>query len=189
MKAKLLILITCLLTAQQDHINFRVPGEVYAMKQPKDLDCWITETTMMLYWKVGQELEIDTVASKLGEPWHSLYLTNGGLHFDQQDQYINLIGLRSEPPANYILEAYLDMMKSYGPLWITTGNGFSSHARLLIGIEGDGSYEQTEFIFIDPIKGKEVHQNALKFMHEFEKEAFVANEDVFEIYRLQFHHF
>ena len=57
---------------------------------------------------------------------------------------------------------YVDLVKKYGPLWITTDSAsrlgvFSPHARILKKITGTGTPDGvgTEFTFIDPADGLE----------------------------------
>lgn len=168
--------------------EYQVPGQVPLLQQPKDMDCWITVTTMLWSWRDQKAYTIDAVAKKLGKPWSKYYTANSGLNFNEQKPFIKAAGFTSEPPANYMLEGYLDFLKQYGPLWITTGNGFVAHARLLTGIEGDGSYEKSTFIFINPSNGKIERQNALEFVLEFEEEAIIANEENWEQFRIQIIH-
>lgn len=187
----LLLLRTLLINAQTtDTIHYRVPGKVPVVRQPKDMDCWITITTMLYSWRDKKTYTVSQVADKLGLPWKQYYKNNIGLPSRAQDSFINVTKLRTEPPANYTLEAYLELLQKHGPLWITTGDGWvSAHARLLIGMEGrKGDYANTSFIFIDPFEGKVVAQKGTSFFAEFEEEAkeFVKRKLEF---RLQIIHF
>lgn len=184
----LIIFLPAVVFSQKDTI-YMVPEKVPIIQQPKKMDCWITVTTMMLSWKDGKTYSIEDVITKLGEPWNGYYRNNTGLTFEEQDDFIGKVGMVGEPPANYLLKAYLDFLKKHGPLWITTGDGFNAHARLLIGIEGDGSYNHSDFVFINPDPGKVERQNALDFVKEFEAEAYAANEYNWERLRIQIYHF
>lgn len=191
MLTRLIIVITFLpfwLFAQQK-IDYRVPGKIPELKQPKDMDCWITTATMMLSWRDQENYSIDDALNYLSDTiWHHYYENNIGLQNEEQEKFVQALGLREEPPANYMLEAYVDFLKSYGPLWITTGH--LAHARVLVGVKGDGSYENSSCIFIDPISGKEKDQNALEFVLEFEKEARLLVEYFPEReFRIQIYHF
>lgn len=175
-------------------IKVLVPGYLEPMKQPKSLDCWLTVTTMMYAWKQGQPMTLADVSKELGEPWNSLYLSNKGLPYEDKENFINQVGFNSEPPANHMIEAYVGWLKSHGPIWVTTSskpNGMSAHAKLLIGVYGDGSYEKTFFRFIDPAKGMIITQTALRFSQEFENEAryFVSNPNLADAdFRIQVIH-
>lgn len=186
-----LMLYCCwsLLATAQDSIIYEVEGAIPKLKQEKSMDCWITVTTMMFSWKEDTIYSVKEFANRLGSPWIEYYETNTGLTFEKQDEFIFQIGMKSEPPANYMLEAYIDLLKLYGPLWITTGDGFSAHARLLYSIRGDGSYDKSSFAFIDPACGEIVIQNAKRFFQEFEEEVIIANEENWERLRIQIYHF
>lgn len=136
----------------QDTGGFVLRGRIPVLSQPKSMDCWITVVAMMLSWKDGKSYSVAETADKLGDPWKFYFETNTGLPFEDQTKFIRLLQLHGEPPANYISRAYLDFLKAYGPLWITTGDGFSAHARLLIGIEeqDSGGRKEEMYIFIDP---------------------------------------
>ena|ERR1700722_16561714 len=89
-----------------------------------------------------------------------------------------------EPPANYTLTAYIEMLRSCGPLWIITGDGISAHARLLVGVYGKeltenaNTYQNTLFEFIDPLSGTYEYESAMAFSEEFEREARVTTDQV-----------
>jgi len=171
------ILISSEINAQDSVLRFELPGKIVPLKQQSNMDCWITVATMMLSWRDGINYSVDSLAHKLGDPWKLYYELDTGLPAKEQNNFINLLGLRSEPPANYLLSAYLDMLKTFGPLWIITGDEFGAHARLLYGIEGNRSYDNSSFLFIDPLKGIMSKQNSLAFFKEFEEEARVANRE------------
>ena len=182
-------LFLSLYSLSQDSVIYEVSGKIPKLKQEKSMDCWITVTTMMFSWKEDTVYSVNEFVKKIGSPWIEYYESNSGLTFDKQDDFIFQMGMKSEPPANYMLEAYIIFLKSHGPLWITTGDGFSAHARLLYSIVGDGSYDKSSFIFIDPASGNTVTQNAMSFFKEFEEEAIVANEEGWEQLRIQIYHF
>lgn len=144
---------------------------------------------MMLSWRDKKSYTIEEVASKLGSPWKQYFENNTGLNERDQESFTKIIGFSSLPPANHLMVVYLDLLKKHGPVWITTGDGFSAHARVLIAVEGDGDYSTTQFVFIDPLKGQVERQDALSFMKEYEREAYVANEDRWERLRIQIYFF
>lgn len=150
--------------------------DIESIKQPSSMSCWATVYTMMFSWKHGESMDIEQAISKLGEPWMSYYKSDTGLPGGQETEFANSAGLKKEPPANYSLDGFLKMLKNHGPLWIATGDGIMSHARLMIGASGDKSYQNTKFTFIDPQTGEYNQQQALKFFEDFEKEArFIVN--------------
>ncbi len=182
----------------KDSIDFRI-NNVPVLKQPKSQDCWATVITMLVLWKVNSiksdkkysKKETKKVISQTieayGSKWHDLYKNNEGLSIAQKDTLLNQVGFESEPPANHIIEFYIDKLKSEGPLWITTSTepkGLNSHAKLLIGIKGDMTYENTFFEFIDPLYGKIVNQRAIKFVKEFENEAIYIVQELIGVKKM-----
>jgi hypothetical protein len=154
-----------------------VSHSVEPIRQTSAMSCWATVFTMMDSWKNGHRNSTVEVVTELGDPWIGYYLEDEGLPASEQKSFVSKVNMHSSPPANYTLEAYVKMLKEKGPLWIVTGDGLSSHARLLIGIYGNaaasgiGAYEQTTFEFIDPLTGTYSYSTGLEFVNHFEAEA------------------
>ncbi|TFF36318.1 papain-like cysteine protease family protein [Mucilaginibacter psychrotolerans] len=173
----------------QEHIKpYNVPGKMAGIKQPTEMACWITVYTIMTNWKDGKSATVAQTADALGEPWLTYFKTDTGLPPDDEQKFMKQGGLKSEPPASYMLIAYADWLKQHGPVWIVTGGLRGRHARLLTGIDGDGTYDKTDFIFIDPATGTTVKENARKFFDKYEREAKLANIYNWELH-LQIFHF
>jgi hypothetical protein len=107
-----------------------------------------------------------------------MYLVDDkGLPGGQELSFVNAVGLHAMPPASYPLTDFRKLLRNKGPVWINTGDGFHSHARLLVGIYGvdesekRATYEGTILEFVDPDSGEYVYKPALKFYEEFEQEA------------------
>jgi len=178
------------IAAAQEQIKpYHIPGKMQAIKQPKSMDCWITVMTMMINWRDSSSYSVEDIAKRLGSPWDIYYMTNAGLPESDQKKFMLRTGLHAEPPANYLLSAYRDLLEKNGPLWVVTGTILGAHARLLIGIDGSGNYDSTDLIFIDPMSGTTVKENAKKFLDKFETEAKLANEEDWENLRVQIYHF
>lgn len=154
-----------------------VSHSVNPIRQTSAMSCWAAVYSMMDSWKSNRKRTTSEVIAELGEPWTDYYLKDQGLPANQQRKFISTVDMKSLPPASYSLEAYIEMLSEKGPLWIVTGDGLSSHARLLIGIYGSGkksgieAYRDTTFEFIDPIDGSYSYSNALDFVNSFESEA------------------
>lgn len=182
----------------QKDFNFRVEGNLVKMKQPKSNDCWATVTTMMYCWKDNKAYTIEDVLKKHGEGWVRLFKENKGLSAEKKIEFLQLVGFKSLPPANHLLEVYIELMQQYGPVWVTTSSTasqFSPHAQLLIGAEvkyddkGDIDYKKSKVLFIDPLKGKVKKQTAWDFAHEFENEArYIVDNHIDMDFRIQILH-
>ncbi len=182
----------------QKDFNFRVEGNLVKMKQPKSNDCWATVTAMMYCWKDNKTYTIEEALGKHGESWVNLFRENSGLSAEEKIEFLRVVGFKSLPPANHMLEVYIELMQQHGPVWVTissTAKQFSPHAQLLIGVEvkydgkGDIDYKKSKVIFIDPLKGKVKKQTAWDFAHEFENEArYIVDNDIEMDFRIQILH-
>lgn len=167
-----------------DQARLEVPGsyrvvrhDVVPLRQIGAMDCWATVFTMIASWKDGQEYQVAEVMEALGSSYLEYWRENTGLPGGHELDFVSRTGMTARPPAAYFLQSYVEMLEDHGPLWIITGDGISSHAKLLVGIFGPtfeedlASYQKAVFEFIDPATGMYVYQPALEFMEEFEKEA------------------
>lgn len=150
---------------------------VTPLQQSSTMSCWATVYTMMKSWKDKSLFPVPTMMTKLGTPWDDYYLKDTGLPAGKEKDFVKVAGLKTELPANYTIKSYVEMLKEHGPLWIITGDGISSHARLLVGIYGNSNapgikaYEETIFEFIDPLFGVYRYESGQEFSQKFESEA------------------
>jgi hypothetical protein len=133
-------------------------GGVTPLQQPSGMACWATVTTMMASYRDGLAYavaDIPDVVAAAGDHYRDVYNADTGLSNADKGPFLAAMGLRAEPPATYIATAVYDMMSSYGPLWVTTDGGTldSVHARVVIGMGGDGSPAGTTMQIIDPGDG------------------------------------
>ena len=151
--------------------------DVIPIKQTGSMDCWATVYTMMISWRDKTDYTIASALSNLPDEYSEYYAKNRGLPGGQENAFVENAGMTARPPAAYFLFGYVNMLRDHGPLWIITGDGISSHAKLLIGIYGPSleekvsAYEKAIFEFIDPLNGSYEYQTAFNFMDDFEKEA------------------
>lgn len=148
--------------------------DVPAIKQSGPMNCWAATYAMLVSWKLRSATTERNAIQALGNPWLQHLVDGAGLPGGQELLFVQTAGLEAEPPANYTIEAIFEFLRTMGPLWIITGDGFSSHAQLMIGARGDKTYQGTHFIFIDPRDGKETQVAALQFFQDFEREAAVV---------------
>ncbi|WGD54157.1 papain-like cysteine protease family protein [Bradyrhizobium sp. CB1650] len=160
----------------------RVRLDVPVIKQPSPMSCWATVYAMMKSWKAGKPISIETAIAELGAPFTTYLADDHGLPGGQELAFVKAGGLHAMPPASYPLPVFRKLLRNSGPVWIITGDGITSHARLLIGIYGTdeaekrATYESTTMEFIDPASGTYVYEPALKFYEMFEREtAFIVD--------------
>jgi hypothetical protein len=169
-------------TNQASRLDFkdapvRIRLEVTPIKQDKKNNCWATVYAMMLSWKIGKPVSVDTAVMELGAPYTKYLSDDKGLPGGKEVTFVKAVGLRAMPPASYPLTDFRRILRTRGPVWINTGDGFRSHARLLIGLYGveetekRSTYENTILELIDPASGEYLYKPALKFYEEFEREA------------------
>lgn len=160
----------------------RIRLDVPVIAQPSPMSCWAAVYAMMKSWKAGKPVSIEAAIAELGAPFTTYLAEDRGLPGGQELAFVKAGGLRAIPPASYPLTMFRKLLRNSGPAWIITGDGITSHARLLIGIYGAeeaekmATYEGTTMEFIDPALGIYVYEPALKFFDMFEREtAFIVN--------------
>ena len=163
-----------------------VQGIVPKLKQPTDNTCWATAATMMMSWKRQQSMSITSVMTEAGATYLQKFNDNLPLLSNEKDDFITTLGMVGEPPASYPLQQYIDWLKTYGPLWITTDSNtatgkFSPHARILTRIEGSGNANDsgTTFVFNDPATGTERSEPFSDFLAAYEQMVTDNSGDLF----------
>lgn len=154
-------------TVPKDFVSLPVPG----IRQPKRMACWAATGAMMSAWREAKQPDVHGLLSHLGQQWITRYDDDSGLPPEDQERFAGALGLVVEPPQNFTTQAYKSMLRDRGPLWITTGDLFNSHARLLVGFVEGETLESTFLEFIDPSDGKRRYQAADDFHRQFEEEA------------------
>jgi hypothetical protein len=146
----------CLPVAAQQ-VNYVVPEPTFLIKQPKPNACWATAAAMLQSWKAKALLSIDKVVESADPTYLLVYKSDSGLSARDKAGFLNALHLHSEPPATYSAQALEAKLRLWGPLWVTTaepaGKNFSIHARVVMGITGDGSGSGTILIIADPDDG------------------------------------
>ena len=174
-----LFLISCIsLNAQTSGanrpFNYNIRGTVPVLRQPTNNTCWATVSTMMLSWRRNQSLTIATAMGLVGEPYLSLFNRNIGLSAQQKPALLRALGLVAEPPLNYEVAGFVNLFNQKAPLWITTdeGNDWADqaiHARIVIGVQGNGSVDGTFLTIIDPATGTSYRESFRSFATKYER--------------------
>jgi hypothetical protein len=163
-----------------DAMNYTVPNEnkIKRLNQPSDNTCWATVATMMYMWKKQREIGIGEMLNGLPNPAFITYFNNNEtINSKRKTEFLNSVFLKFEYPSSF-LPSYLESkLRAYGPLWVTTKEGsnddFSVHARICIGILGDGTVEGTFVKLIDPDGGKDTTENFDSFIREYEQASII----------------
>jgi hypothetical protein len=154
--------------------SYRVPGMVPPIRQPKSQACWATVTTMLYGWREAQSIPIETVLGQIGSKWLAKFQNNEPLMSGETAAFGAASGLQSEPPMSYSVDGWMQMLRVYGPLWVTTseipGHPFSMHARVMVGMTTDGTPGGTTVQIVDPGSGSEYAESLHDFWRKFEAE-------------------
>lgn len=148
--------------------GYSVPGIIPTIVQPTNHTCWAAAYTILASWKANMTLPIGTALSQVGPAWRSKFDADQGISPAEKSQFLRDAGLKAEPATNLTLAGWTSLLRSYGPLWVTTENAFGLHARILVGISGDGSDSKTLLSFVDPGTGTTGSEPFVTFVSNYE---------------------
>jgi hypothetical protein len=165
------------LTLNDVSFTYDVPGTVSPMSQPNDCACWATAATMLVAWRDQSSYTIEAVCDMAGPQFRTLLCDKKCIGRTDKEAFLQRLDLREEPPANYSVQGYLDMLRAYGPLWVTTDVVAGLHARIMTGMYGDGAPDNTYVSLIDPADGQRHQESFQHFVDNFEQVARDAAPD------------
>jgi len=148
-------------------VNYTVPGVFNILAQPSSMACWATVGAMMLSWRDKRSYSIDTAMAECGPKWEAVFKANTGLAAGDHAAFAKDAGLTSEPLMSYPADTWEKMLRASGPLAVVTAIPFY-HARIMVGIAGDGTAGGTNVDIIDPAGGTRYRQNFGVFSQSFE---------------------
>lgn len=144
------------------------------MAQPSGMACWATVFTMLKSWRVQQQKTIEQALATVGQRWVDIYRADTGLSGDDKPTFISTAGLVAQPPQSYSIQGWENLLRNYGPIWVTTdeapGAAWAIHARIITGIYGDGTPENTKFKIVDPAGGRRYEESIAVFIPKYEEE-------------------
>lgn len=152
--------------------------DVKPIRQTKDWSCWAAAAAMLVSWKKGRpwtELEVATLA---GPPYVAMFNGDTGLSGPQFADFASRLGMQVEAPQNFLPEGYERLLKQRGPLWIASGlgaGGLRRHVRVLRGVVGDGTFDNTKATILDPDGGKDYQSSMTLFARELEN---IARQEI-----------
>jgi len=156
------------------HFDVKIPGVISVIAQTNSMACWATVFTMLYGWKRSQSFTIEQTLSEIGQKWVDLYTNNAGLSSTDKVDFVATSGLIAEPPMNFSIEGWKNLIESYGPIWVTTdeapGLPWAIHARIITRIRGDGTPEGTKLSIIDPAGGRQYSESIATFIPKYEEE-------------------
>lgn len=162
--------------------NYNVPGIVPLIAQPKTKACWATAAAMMVGWRDQMSYSIEEVVEMAGADYLTKFKNNKGLYSSEKPLFLASLGLHSEPPMSYPVSAFLSLLKTNGPLWVTTdedpGKAFAVHARIVTGMFGDGTTNGTFLRINDPDGGRQYTESYRDFVKKFEE---LSNKSIIQV--------
>jgi ABC-type bacteriocin/lantibiotic exporter with double-glycine peptidase domain len=109
-------------------IYYEVPA-VQLIVQDKNMACWYASAMMVLNWADDRR----SICSNVDDQTIKMYKANNGIQNPQVIPLAKRLGLAAVPPLCPSVDALLQWLKGYGPLW-TNGK---SHIVVIAGIRGD----------------------------------------------------
>lgn len=147
-------------------IHYTVPGVFNLIAQPSNMTCWATVGAMMLSWRDQLSYAIDTAMALCGSKWATMFANNQGLPAAEHAAFASAAGMTYEPLMCYPAETWEQMLRTHGPLAVVTASPF--HARIMVGIAGDGTAGGTTVDLLDPAGGRRYQLNFGTFTQAFE---------------------
>lgn len=154
-------------------VDYRVPDLPMPLRQTSSMVCWAYVATMMASWRDRRSYPVEAYIASLGEPWITKLHSNQGLTAAEAPLLLATIGLQVETTqANFTAERWEDMLREWGPIWVTADNNPALqvqgvHAHILVGIHGR-SDDPTVDVF-DPGTGREENLRMSDFLARYEQ--------------------
>ena len=153
-------------------IKFHVTPAVSPVPQTgRPNGCWAASAAMVWGWKHNQSIGMDGIAKKAGGNYETLLKTNAVLSEADVQAFATALGLKAEAPRSYTVAGFEGLLRTHGPLWFGTKEKQGLHARVVTGIEGDGTVDGTNVVLIDPATGAAATDTFRQAMEKYEKVA------------------
>jgi len=153
--------------------RYVVPGMVAARNQLTKNQtnlCWAYSYAMIVSWRRKQSLGVRDLISKIGPKWLAMFDLNKGLPWVEGKQFYNAAGLTTEPLQCFPVSRWTELLRKHGPLLMDTLNNSLArgHARMLYGVQGDGSPRGTTMLILDPWDGRDYGESYEKFIAKYD---------------------
>jgi len=152
--------------------NVQVPGTVPVLSQPSSLVCWATVFTMMKSWKDSTSYEISDAVGSVGARYLNIFQNNNVLITTLVPQFMQDANMTLESMQDLNADGWSALLNQYGPLWVGTLNQLGPsgglHSRIVQGLSGDGSGDNTFFAIVDPAGGRTYGETMTTFMAKYD---------------------
>jgi hypothetical protein len=108
------------------------------------MSCWAAGAAMIVSWKDDITVSPSEIANATGY-WNQY---KEGLNANDTEM-LRFWGLKIEPPQNYSVEGFAELLNKYGPLWVASAEP-GPHIRVVTGMVGDGTVNETLLYINDP---------------------------------------
>ncbi len=148
--------------------------------QKNAMSCWAAAAVILLRWKNGIPVTELDVAKMAGNNFVVALHQDTGLLGSEFKAFASALGLVTEAPQNYTPSGYAALLKTHGPLWVGSRldkgtQNSRRHVRVLRGITGDGTFENSTAWVLDPDGGRDYQVTVAKFASELEE---IAKEEI-----------
>ena len=132
-----------------------------AAQPNQQTDCWAASFAMLLGTTCEDVSERSGLPLSVGHGW------------DEIQGAMTKLGLHWEAPACYTIDGWYGLLQRNGPMWLVVASSYqasSTHAIVLKGMHGDGTPENTDFVYLDPGGGgseQRVHYDRLESVFEY----------------------
>lgn len=153
------------------NFDYTIPPTLQVIGQPDPKTCWAAVMTMMWCWKNNQSMAIPDVLAQIGPAWVDRFKAGKGLDSKVAKDLYDSAGLIQLISFNPTIEGWLELLQTYGPLYVDVGynTGKTTHAIIVIGIKGDGTPQGTTITYVDPLGGgKTVPMKFSDFLVKYE---------------------
>ena len=172
-------------------INIVIDGNLKPLRQRGANDCWAVAATMLLSWQQNRNITVEQTISLAGAEFLELYVAEGAIHYSQMPSFLDSLSLKAEPPICLSVAGIAALLSQHGPIWITIdvdpSDEWSGHAKIIYGLQGDGSPENTMALVLDPNKESPIIESVAQIHQQFNQ---LATFDVrFGVNIAQYIHF
>jgi len=127
-----------------DSSAINVQYDVPLISQQTGMSCWAAGAAMLVAWQNNMSVDPSEIANATG--YWAQYKTG----LDAEDtQMFKIWGMTPEPGQSYTVEAFEQLLKTYGPLWVASAEP-GPHIRVVTGLSGDGTPDGTIVHINDP---------------------------------------
>ncbi|CBL45771.1 Hypothetical protein HDN1F_21880 [gamma proteobacterium HdN1] len=117
---------------------------VELVPQQTGMSCWAAGFAMIVGWRDRVSINPEEIARASGH-WAQY---QSGLN-PEDVSVMQVWGFVPEPPQSYMISAFANLLRRYGPLWVASAEP-GPHIRVITGIRGDGTPDGTTLYINDP---------------------------------------